>query len=170
MCLHGDLQLHIIQACHLPNMDLTFDRVRRCFTACDNCRNPPADDVVDELPNVKSSNQKIHHRRIITSDPYVTVSAPHTALARTRVIPNSQNPVWDEHFHIPLAHFIDCLEICVKDDDLFGAQVMGKVTIPAENIAGEVVSGHCRFRETSKTKHGLTVMDEICSVQLKPII
>ncbi|MCE0482556.1 hypothetical protein HAX54_041415 [Datura stramonium] len=146
ICLHGDLELHIIQARHLPNMDLTSERIRRCFTACDVCRRPPADSTADEgngdVPNVKSTDQKIHHRRIITSDPYVTVCAPHTALARTRVIPNSQNPVWDEHFHIALAHPVDCLEFRVKDDDVFGAQVMGKVTIPAEKIAsGELVSG-----------------------------
>ncbi|PHT91021.1 Phospholipase D delta [Capsicum annuum] len=148
ICLHGDLELHIIQARHLPNMDLTSERIRRCFTACDVCRKPPPDDdsaATDgngAVPNVKTSDQKIHHRRIITSDPYVTVCAPHTALARTRVIPNSQNPVWDEHFHIHLAHPIDSLEFRVKDDDVFGAQVMGKVTILAEKIApGEVIAG-----------------------------
>ncbi|XP_049382186.1 phospholipase D delta [Solanum stenotomum] len=146
ICLHGDLELHIIQARHLPNMDLTSERIRRCFTACDVCRKPQtestADDGNGELPNVKSTDQKIHHRSIITSDPYVTVCAPHTALARTRVLPNSQNPVWDEHFRIPLAHPMDCLDFRVKDDDVFGAQVMGKVTIPAEKIAsGEVISG-----------------------------
>ncbi|KAM3286510.1 phospholipase D delta [Capsicum chacoense] len=143
ICLHGDLELHIIQARHLPNMDLTSERIRRCFTACDVCRKPPPDDdSAAAVPNVKTSDQKIHHRRIITSDPYVTVCAPHTALARTRVIPNSQNPVWDEHFHIHLAHPIDSLEFRVKDDDVFGAQVMGKVTIPAEKIApGEVIAG-----------------------------
>ncbi|KAM3362949.1 phospholipase D delta [Capsicum galapagoense] len=148
ICLHGDLELHIIQARHLPNMDLTSERIRRCFTACDVCRKPPPDDDSASadgngaVPNVKTSDQKIHHRRIITSDPYVTVCAPHTALARTRVIPNSQNPVWDEHFHIHLAHPIDSLEFRVKDDDVFGAQVMGKVTIPAEKIApGEVIAG-----------------------------
>ncbi|CAN4083496.1 unnamed protein product [Withania somnifera] len=140
ICLHGDLELRIIQARHLPNMDLTSERIRRCFTACDVCRKPPPDDV--DVPNVKTSDQKIHHRHMITSDPYVTVCAPHTALARTRVIPNSQNPVWDEHFHIPLAHIIDCLEFRVKDSDVFGAQIMGKVTFPAEKIAaGEVISG-----------------------------
>ncbi|XP_018624589.1 phospholipase D delta isoform X4 [Nicotiana tomentosiformis] len=148
MCLHGDLELHIVQARHLPNMDLTSDRLRRCFTACDVCRKPPTESTADDdgesgVPNVKKNpDQKIHHRRIITSDPYVTVSAPHTALARTRVVTNSQNPVFDEHFHIPLAHPIDCLEFRVKDDDVFGAQVMGKVRIPAEKIAaGEIIAG-----------------------------
>nr|XP_016456679.1 PREDICTED: phospholipase D delta-like isoform X2 [Nicotiana tabacum] len=148
MCLHGDLELHIVQARHLPNMDLTSDRLRRCFTACDVCRKPPTESTADDdgesgVPNVKKNpDQKIHHRRIITSDPYVTVSAPHTALARTRVVTNSQNPVFDEHFHIPLAHPIDCLEFRVKDDDVFGAQVIGKVRIPAEKIAaGEIIAG-----------------------------
>ncbi|TQE01911.1 hypothetical protein C1H46_012535 [Malus baccata] len=32
--LHGDLDLTIIEACHLPNMDIVSDRFRRCFTTC----------------------------------------------------------------------------------------------------------------------------------------
>ncbi|KAF3654466.1 putative protein EIN4-like [Capsicum annuum] len=44
--------------------------------------------------------------------------------------------------HIPLAHPIDRLEFRVKDDDVFGARVMGKATISAKKIVhGEVISG-----------------------------
>ncbi|CAN6691758.1 unnamed protein product [Malus baccata var. baccata] len=32
--LHGDLDLTIIEARHLPNMDIVSDRFRRCFTTC----------------------------------------------------------------------------------------------------------------------------------------
>ncbi|XP_016481357.2 phospholipase D delta [Nicotiana tabacum] len=140
LILHGDLELHIIQARHLPNMDITSARLRRCFTLGGICRKPP--DSTDDGSPTSPSDKKNQHRKIITSDPYVTVSAPQTALARTRVIPNSQYPVWDEHFRIPLAHPMDYLEFRVKDDDLFGAEIMGKVKIPVENIAaGDVISG-----------------------------
>ncbi|KAL3344321.1 hypothetical protein AABB24_023649 [Solanum stoloniferum] len=142
--LHGDLQLHIIEARHLPNFDITSDRLRRCFTFGGICGKPHHNTADRDGGGGDDyrSDKKDHHRKIITSDPYVTVSAPQTALARTRVIPNSQYPLWDEHFRIPLAHPIAYLEFRVKDDDLFGAEIMGKVKIPAERIAtGEDISG-----------------------------
>ncbi|KAM3219090.1 hypothetical protein P3L10_023621 [Capsicum annuum] len=44
--------------------------------------------------------------------------------------------------HIPLAHPIDCLEFRVKDDDVFGARVMGKTTI----LAKKIIHGEDPFR------------------------
>ncbi|KAK4262023.1 hypothetical protein QN277_027637 [Acacia crassicarpa] len=138
--LHGDLDLKIIEARMLPNMDLVSERFRRCITACDtiNCHSSdpaaPADD---------GGHRKTHqHKKIITSDPYVTVVVPQATVARTRVIKNAQNPRWDENFNIPLAHPVENLEFRVKDDDIFGAQVIGTVKIPAQKIAsGELISG-----------------------------
>lgn len=144
--LHGDLELHIFEARSLPNMDLFSERLRRCFTACDACR--PAGDGDgyasggSEASRSDSQRKLHHHRKIITSDPYVTVSVPQATLARTRVLANSQNPKWNERFHIPLAHPVANLEIRVKDNDVFGADTMGKVLIPALRIAsGEEISG-----------------------------
>ncbi|XP_019172212.1 PREDICTED: phospholipase D delta-like [Ipomoea nil] len=139
MYLHGDLQLHIIQASNLPNMDLTSFRLRRWF-ACDVCRkNESAGGGGDGA--VSNRNKKIHHRGVIIGDAYVTVLALQTTIARTRVIPNSANPMWDEHFHIPLAHRVEYLEFRVKDTDVFGAQIIGSVKIPASDIAaGETIS------------------------------
>ncbi|GAA0153939.1 phospholipase [Lithospermum erythrorhizon] len=131
--LHGDLELWIMEARALPNMDLTSDRLRRLFSACTICRRPPADNHDRKLH---------HHRKIITSDAYVTVSVPQATLARTRVISNSQNPHWDEKFRIKLAHCVAHLEFCVKDNDTFGAQMIGKVRINAARIAsGEEIDG-----------------------------
>nr|GMC59838.1 phospholipase D delta-like [Ipomoea batatas] len=138
--LHGDLQLHIIEARKLPNMDLAAETLRRCF-ACDVCRKP--DHAPDDGGATMSSysERKNHLKGVIASDAYVTVSAPQTILARTRVIPNAQNPVWEEHFLIPLAHPMACLEFRVKDNDVFGAQCIGKVKIPAKDIAsGDLIS------------------------------
>ncbi|KAL8218405.1 hypothetical protein R6Q57_021778 [Mikania cordata] len=125
--LHGDLDLTIAEARCLPNMDLLSERMHRCFTIFNFCKS---------LERRKSQ----HRRKIITSDPYVTVSVGGATVARTRVISNSQNPIWNEHFVTPLAHPASKLEFQVKDNDLFGADLIGVVTISAERVmSGELI-------------------------------
>ncbi|KAL8143229.1 hypothetical protein V2J09_016261 [Rumex salicifolius] len=146
--LHGDLDLTIVAARRLPNMDLASERFRRCFAPCTGSRarglpSAAADDIhhnADDIHHTADGEADIdrkarHHGKIITSDPYVAVVVPQATVARTRVIPNSQNPKWDEHFLIPLAHPLVSLEFQVKDNDFFGAQLIGTVFIPASRIA-----------------------------------
>ncbi|OMO75462.1 C2 calcium-dependent membrane targeting [Corchorus olitorius] len=129
--LHGDLDLKIIEARCLPNMDLFSDRLRRCFTALDTCRSP--------FVRRKKSH---HHRKIITSDPYVTVCLAGATVARTRVISNSEHPDWNERFQIPLAHPASHIEFHVKDNDVFGADLIGVATVPAvEVLEGKPICG-----------------------------
>ncbi|KAI8541090.1 hypothetical protein RHMOL_Rhmol08G0036100 [Rhododendron molle] len=152
--LHGDLHLTIIEARNLPNMDIITEHLRRCFTGCDSCYSlqqkqpsPSGADMDAESGGGKDhrdghDKEIHHHRRIITSDPYVTVCVPQATLARTRVIPNAQDPKWNEKFYIPMAHPAAHLEFNVKDNDLFGAQLIGKVLIQAEEIAaGRSIGG-----------------------------
>lgn len=121
-------------------MDLVSEHFRRCITACDTITcfsSPPETDR-------KTHRHRDGHRRraIISNDSYVTVSVPQATVARTRVIKNSLNPQWNERFNIPLAHPVVDLEFRVKDDDVFGAQLVGTVKIPAQRIAsGEIISG-----------------------------
>ncbi|KAL9245596.1 hypothetical protein vseg_019227 [Gypsophila vaccaria] len=129
--LHGDVELKINEARHLPNMDLTSERLRRCFATCNSCSPKPPE------PKLKH-----RHRAVITSDPYVAVVVPQATLARTRVIANSQNPKWLECFRIPLAHPLATLDFQVKDNDVFGAQLIGTASIPASRLAsGDPISG-----------------------------
>ncbi|XP_022894623.1 phospholipase D delta isoform X1 [Olea europaea var. sylvestris] len=147
MYLHGDLDLHVIEARSLPNMDSVSENIRRCFTACDACG---ATDTKDGGGSRHHERKIHHHRKIITSDPYVTVSVPQATLARTRVLPNSQNPRWNEKFYIPLAHPMAFLEFQVKDNDMLGADAIGKVKIPAERIAsGAIISGWFSLTDSS---------------------
>ncbi|KAL3723680.1 hypothetical protein ACJRO7_035793 [Eucalyptus globulus] len=134
--LHGDLDLHIISASDLPNMDMVTGRLRWCFSACARPpRSPDPDPDPASLPIHRSDDDDgPHHAKIITSDPYVTVCVPHATVARTRVLHNTQDPEWDQWFCIPLAHPVDYLEFRVKDNDLFGAQVIGTVKISAREI------------------------------------
>ena len=141
--LHGDLDLKILEARRLPNMDVVSEHLRRCVTACGTIKYrskpDPNDSEGDGGDHRKSQHH--HHRRIITSDPYVTVNVPQATVARTRVIKNAQNPYWNERFHIALAHPVVYLEFHVKDDDVFGADLIGVAKIPAETIAsGEAIS------------------------------
>ncbi|KAJ7005738.1 hypothetical protein NC653_005148 [Populus alba x Populus x berolinensis] len=130
--LHGDLELKIIEARRLPNMDLVSERLRRCFSAFDPCRHPFSKE---------RKKQQTHRRKIITSDPYVTVSVSGARVARTRVISNNQNPVWNEHFKIPLAHPAEKIDFHVKDNDMFGADLIGTASVEVEKIlSGETIS------------------------------
>ncbi|XP_031262658.1 phospholipase D delta-like [Pistacia vera] len=135
--LHGDLDLKIIKARRLPNMDIVSEHLRLCFTACRVSESKPESEPHDWVAEEKGDGieDNHHHSKIITSDPYVTVSVPQATVARTRVIKNSQNPFWNEHFLIPLAHPVADLEFQVKDNDVFGAEIIGKAKIPAHKIA-----------------------------------
>lgn len=148
--LHGDLELYIIEARNLPNMDLVTTRIRSCFSVCD-CTAQSTTTTARGLRGGGAStdedsgdeDQKIHrHRNIITSDPYVTVVVPQTTLARTRVFKNAKNPKWKQRFFIPLAHPVVNLEFHIKDNDLFGAELMGAVKFPASEIVnGKLIKG-----------------------------
>ncbi|KAL4310883.1 hypothetical protein GQ457_01G008940 [Hibiscus cannabinus] len=129
--LHGDLDLKIIEARYLPNMDLVPKRLRQCFMAWRS-----------SCTRGKKKKKKHRNHNIITSDPYVTVCLAGATVARTRVISNSQDPIWNERFKIPLAHPTPYIEFCVKDNDLFGADLIGTATVPAVKVlSGETISG-----------------------------
>ncbi|KFK30199.1 hypothetical protein AALP_AA7G231200 [Arabis alpina] len=145
MLLHGDLELTIKQARGLPNMDMFSEHLRRCFTPCNSCIKPSIDeDRRDRDIESNSTDKKLrtHRKKVITSDPYVTVVVPQATLARTRVLKNAQDPVWNEHFNVSVAHPLSYLEFQVKDDDVFGAQIIGTAKIPVSDIAsGKKISG-----------------------------
>ncbi|KAL2346207.1 hypothetical protein Fmac_000207 [Flemingia macrophylla] len=132
--LHGTLDLVVVEARFLPNMDMLSERVRRFFSALNTCGTSIAG-------NRKNHHARSRHRKIITSDPYVTVCLAGATVARTRVISNSQNPSWEEHFKIPLAHPAAEVEFYVKDNDMFGADLIGVATVSAKRIlSGEAIS------------------------------
>ncbi|KAJ3690815.1 hypothetical protein LUZ61_019979 [Rhynchospora tenuis] len=138
--LHGDLDLHIIEARRLPNMDMFSERLRRCVASC-QAAIPCTTHKPDPNPNPGQTRHHHPHVKIITSDPYVTVSVAGAIVARTRVIPNSEYPHWDERFTVPLAHRTASVEFLVKDNDVFGAQLIGTVAIPAQELlSGQEVS------------------------------
>ncbi|CAN1848874.1 Phospholipase D beta 1 [Linum perenne] len=55
-------------------------------------------------------------------------------LGRTYVISNSEDPVWLQHFYVPVAHSAAEVHFVVKDSDVVGSQLIGVVSIPVEQI------------------------------------
>lgn len=70
----------------------------------------------------------------ITSDPYVSISVAGAVIGRTYVLSNTENPVWQQHFYVPVAHHAAELHFVVKDSDVVGSQLIGIVTIPVQQI------------------------------------
>lgn len=158
--LHGDLDLWILEARSLPNMDLMSERMRRCFTMYGSCGSPFG----------KSRSDKHRNRRkIITSDPYVSVCLAGATIAQTRVIPNCEDPIWKEHFCVPVAHPFSQIEFQVKDNDVFGAQLIGTLVIPVEQILpGATINGW--FPIVGNDGNPIKTNPELhISVQFKPI-
>ncbi|XP_065630648.1 phospholipase D delta isoform X4 [Quercus suber] len=125
--MHGELNLWILEAKSLPNMDLTSERMRKCFS------------VFGPWPALPTTHSGKHTG--ITSDPYVSVCLAGATVAQTGVIANSENPLWDEHFCVPVAHPVVKLEFHVKDNDILGAELIGVVEISVEKIlSGTVIN------------------------------
>ncbi|KAG8080841.1 hypothetical protein GUJ93_ZPchr0007g6274 [Zizania palustris] len=158
MLLHGDLDIQIVEAKCLPNMDLMTERVRRCFTGYGACRT-----------DCGRSDPHTDMRKIITSDPYVSVCLAGATVAQTRVIANSENPKWNEHFYVQVAHSISRVEFHVKDNDVFGAELIGVASIPVEHITeGDMVSGW--FPISGQYSNPMKPSPELhLSIQYKPI-
>lgn len=127
LLLHGNLEIHIHEAKNLPNMDTFHKQMGEMFSM---------------LPNKLSGKIEGHMSHNVTSDPYVTVSIAGAVIARTFVISNNENPIWMQHFNVPVAHFAAEVHFVVKDNDIVGSQIIGAVGIPVEQlISGNKVEG-----------------------------
>ncbi|XP_047329162.1 phospholipase D beta 1-like [Impatiens glandulifera] len=113
--LHGNLDICVKQANNLPNMDMFHKKLGNMLG------------YIGIVPRRRTMSK-------ITSDPYVTISISHAVIARTYVIENSENPVWNQHFNVPIAHHAVEVKFVVKDDDYVGSQEIGAVVIPSEQI------------------------------------
>ncbi|KAI7738074.1 hypothetical protein M8C21_018063 [Ambrosia artemisiifolia] len=90
----------------------------------------------NKLPNMDAFNRKFTPLSG-TSDPYVTISVANAVIGRTFVINNSENPVWEQHFYVSVAHYTTEVLFVVKDSDVVGSQLIGAVGIPAEKLVDD---------------------------------
>ncbi|XVF79954.1 hypothetical protein PTKIN_Ptkin15bG0031700 [Pterospermum kingtungense] len=127
LLLHGNLDIWVHDAKNLPNMDMFHKTIG---------------DMFGRLPvNVTNKIEGTMSRKI-TSDPYVSIAVAGAVVGRTYVISNSENPVWMQHFYVPVAHYAAEVHFVVKDSDVVGSQLIGVVPIPVQQIySGEKVEG-----------------------------
>ncbi|KAK3153128.1 hypothetical protein QOZ80_2BG0168190 [Eleusine coracana subsp. coracana] len=123
--LHGTLDMWVHDARSLPNKDM-FSK-----------------SIGDLLgPRITSAVGSKMSSASMTSDPYVTIQVSTATIARTYVVSNNENPVWEQHFLVPVGHEAAEVQFVVKDSDVFGAQIIGAVAIPAEKLlSGERIEG-----------------------------
>lgn len=107
MLLHGILDIYIQEAKHLPNMD-----------------------AISSMFNSKCGGRSKKN----TSDPYVAVKISKATIARTFVIPDSENPKWMQQFNVLVAHYASELFFLIKDSDVVGSEIIGVVGIPVDQI------------------------------------
>ncbi|KAK4488210.1 hypothetical protein RD792_003953 [Penstemon davidsonii] len=117
--LHGNLDIWVKEARNLPNMDLFHKNLGDMFGRLSG---KFMSKVEGAMPNK------------ITSDPYVTITVTNAVIGRTFVISNTENPVWGQHFYVPVAHYGAEVQFVVKDSDVVGSQIIGAVGIPAEEL------------------------------------
>ncbi|KAL5787330.1 hypothetical protein ACOSP7_004279 [Xanthoceras sorbifolium] len=120
--LHGDLDLRILEAKSLPNMDMGHENVRKCFSIL-RCKSL-----------YRKKQRRRHRHPALTSDPYVSVCLAGATVAQTRIIDDCEDPLWDESFCVPVAHPVANVIFHVKDNDVVGADLIGIVEISAEKI------------------------------------
>ncbi|KAL8467002.1 hypothetical protein ACS0TY_035907 [Phlomoides rotata] len=90
--LHGDLQLRVIETENLPTI------FRRYLPKLGICRA----DTFDEPQALTSHDQ--NQRK--TRGTYVAVHLSGARVVRTRAIPSSENPIWNQSFRFPVAHLV----------------------------------------------------------------
>ncbi|KAJ0017623.1 hypothetical protein Pint_11394 [Pistacia integerrima] len=127
MLLHGNLDVWVNEAKNLPNIDMVHKRLGKAF---------------DKL-NVKvSSKIKGHKSEETISGPYVTLSISGAVVGRTFVICKSQQPVWMQHFSVPVAHFGAEVHFVLKDSYVVASEIVGAVGIPLEQLcSGTKIEG-----------------------------
>ncbi|WZZ41285.1 hypothetical protein YC2023_037544 [Brassica napus] len=92
---------------------------------------------VKEAKNLPNMDRFRRYKKNTTSDPYVTVSIADAKIGTTFVIDNDENPVWMQHFYVPVAHHATVVKFVVKDNDRFGSRSIGDVRIPTEELCSE---------------------------------
>ncbi|XP_031495239.1 phospholipase D beta 1-like [Nymphaea colorata] len=121
LLLHGRLDIWIYEARNLPDMDALSKNFVGMFRTKVSTR------IADKMDGFMHSQNS-------TTDAYVSVSVSNAVVARTSVIPDNENPVWNQHSRVPIAHHAAEVQFLVKDSDVIGSELIGTVSIPVEQF------------------------------------
>ncbi|WOK98436.1 hypothetical protein Cni_G07148 [Canna indica] len=85
LLLHGSLDIWVYKAKNLPNLDLFHKALGDVFGSW----------IMNTISGMGDH---------MTIDPYVTITVCEAAVARTYVVDNREDPIWMQHFNVPVAH------------------------------------------------------------------
>ena len=111
--LHGMLEVEIVEAKNLPNLDSSFLSLKK-------------KDVSDPFVVVSLEDEEGGSWKVCT----------------TSVIDNNLNPRWNENFRVDVCHNVTSVTFTVKDKDFVSSETMGSVKFNAESfIADNTLNG-----------------------------
>ena len=106
------------------------------------------------LPDMEGWVSKLVDKKDVT-DPFVDVRLGKARLAKTSVINNDLNPVWNEDFRIEVCHFAETLHFEVRDKDHAYAEFIGEVAFPTTSLLdGRVHEGSFPIKSKSGSHKG----------------
>ncbi|KAI3985530.1 hypothetical protein MKX01_033844 [Papaver californicum] len=151
--LHGNLDIWVYEATNLPSIDICLSKLTDMFGSlpgkmakfgqqitqnkktCDPYVSVSVlADMIKILPGKTEKLEQQITQNKITSDPYVSISVSNAVIGRTYVMNSNENRNWLQHFNVPVAHYAEEVQFAVKNSNLVGAQLIGTVSIPAEQL------------------------------------
>ncbi|KAM5572642.1 phospholipase D beta 1 [Rosa sericea] len=145
--LHGSLVIWVKEAKNLPDMESFRKHVGH---------------AIAKLPGTRGKN--------IISSPYVTISLSNAVIGRTFVMSGTENPVWEQHFDVPVAHYASQVNFVVKHSDVFGSKTIGFVGISAQQLySGIKVEGTFPILDTASGKSSMPGVVLSLSIQYTSI-
>ncbi|XP_059641654.1 phospholipase D gamma 1-like [Cornus florida] len=157
LLLHGNLDIWVEEAKNLPKNDLSLEKFGKMFSglSCKIEKHIPQkiatnSHVTSSVFKAKRFGKKVAgvsskiEKHIPTSenriphgmktDPYVTISVSNAVIGKTFVKNDEENPVWMQHFCLPVAHYAAEVLFVVKNKKLVGSETIGVAMVPVEQI------------------------------------
>jgi len=104
-----------------------------------------------DLPDMENWYSKIVDKKDVT-DPFVDVKLGKARIAKTAIIDNDMNPVWNETFKIEVCHKSNFLIFDVRDKDHAYTEEIGKVEILTQHLLnGQTIDDWFEIKKGSKS-------------------
>jgi len=117
-----------------------------------------------DIPNMESWISGLYDKKDVT-DPFVDVRLGNARIAKTSIIDNDLNPVWNETFRIEVCHKADFLLFDVRDKDHAMTEEIGKVELSTQHLLnGQKLDDWFPIRKGSKENGQLHLCVEYISM------